>query len=51
MAKYEVWFQYNKRGTYNFNSLTRAKAFARKYKKNKPILYSKVSDKPLKWRK
>jgi len=48
MAKYEVWFQYNKTGTYNFNSLKNAKDYAKKFKKNKPIVYSKVSDKPLK---
>ena len=50
MAKYEVWFQYNKTGTYNFNSLKRAKKFAKKYDYNRPILYSKVSDRPLKLR-
>jgi len=48
MAKYEVWFQYNKIGTHNFNKLYKAKQYARKYKKNRPVLYSKVSDKPLK---
>jgi hypothetical protein len=48
MAKYEVWFQYNKAGTYNFNSLARAKSFAKKFRKNKPIVYSKVVDRPLK---
>jgi len=39
---------YNKTGTYNFNNLDRARSFANKFKKNRPILYSKVSDKPLK---
>lgn len=48
MAKYDVWFQYNKTGTYNFNDLEKAKRFARKFRKNRPVLYSKVSDKPLK---
>jgi len=49
MAKYEVWFQYNKTGKWNFNKLENAKKFARKHKKNRPVVYSLVSDKPLKW--
>jgi hypothetical protein len=48
--KYEVWFQYNKQGKWIFTKLEDAKKFARAYKKNKPIVYSLVSDRPLKFK-
>lgn len=38
-SRYEVWFQYNKTGTYYFRKLANAVEFAQKYRKNKPVIY------------
>jgi len=49
---FEVYFQYNKQGNWKFDSLEKAKAFANKYKQNKPVIYDLSKDKPinLRWK-
>jgi hypothetical protein len=45
VKRYEVWFQYNKTGNYRFESLKKATSFAKKFKKNRPLMYDLIQDK------
>lgn len=42
--RFEVWFQYNKVGNWRFASLLKAEIFAKKFVRNKPIIYDLLKD-------